>query len=249
MIKIKSIFLSTLCFLILSCNEKEKHSFPIEKRFWDTEDYRAANLELNYGYDSDEKLPSFDDPETRMIVEKLVDHENYKIVLDDKELGIKHRNRVAEKFFRQWKDMTEIYQAMDRKDNYLYDKEELAVFEFGLGLQLRYFKLGNDQILENADDPDSENVNINLNIQTLIENFNIYLDKINEEKAYSEDGKKMIAKGIDKYFTNLVELYPNANYKTMLKKIDLMNAKSKSQEIKSSLSKLKTLIESKKTNE
>lgn len=249
MIKIKYLFLSLLSIAILSCNEKEKHSFPTEKRFWDASDYRTANLELNYGYDVDEKLPSFDDPTTRVILEKLVDHENYKIVLDDKELGLKHKNRVAEKFFLQWKDMTNIYQAMDRKDNYLYDKEQLAVYEFGLGLQLRYFKLGNDAILESADDPSSENFNINNNIQTLLDNFSNYLDKINEEKAYSEEGKKMISRGIDKYFTDLVELYPNANYSKMVKKIDLMHAKSKSPEIKSSLTKLKELIESKKVQE
>lgn len=249
MIKIKYIFLSLLCIVILSCNEKEKHSFPTEKRYWDAADYRVANLELNYGYDVDEKLPSFDDPATRIILEKLVDHENYKIVLDDKELGLKHKNRVAEKFFLQWKDMTNIYRAMDRKDNYLYDKEQLAVYEFGLGLQLRYFKLGNDAIIESADDPSSVSFNIDNNIQTLLDNFSNYLDKINEEKSYSEEGKKMISRGIDKYFTDLVELYPNANYNKMVKKIDLLNAKSKSPEIKSSLTKLKGLIESKKAQE
>lgn len=251
MTKIKYIFLSLLSLAILNCKEQEAHAFPTEKRFWKIEDYRAANLELNYGYESDEKLPSLDDPATRIIIEKLVDHENYKVVLDDKELGIKHRNRVAQDFFRQWKDMTNIYQGMDRKDNYLYDKEQLAVFEFGLGLQLRYFKLGNDEIIESADDPNSNSVkfNINSNIQTLIANYNIYLDKINEEKAYSEEGKKMIARGIDKYFTDLVEVYPNANYSKMERKIDLMNDKSNSQDIKTSLSKLKELIESKKTRE
>lgn len=249
MIKIKHLFLSILSLAILSCNEKEKHSFPTEKRFWDAADYKAANLELNYGYDVDEKLPSFDDPSTRMILEKLVDHENYKIVLDDKELGIKHKNGVAEKFFLQWKDMTKIYQAMDRKDNYLYDKEQLAVYDFGLGLQLRYFKLGNDVILESADDPNSVRFNINSNIQALLGNFSNYLDIINEEKAYSEEGKKMISRGISKYFTDLVELYPNVNYSEMIKKIDLMNAKSKSSEIKNSLTQLKKLIESKRAEE
>lgn len=244
--KLYSVFLFFICLLLINCQEKEEHSFPIEKRFWDVEDYRAANLELVYGYDSDEKLPSFDDPTTKIIVEKLVNHENYKVVLDDKELGIKYKNQVAGKFFKEWKEMTKIYQAMDLKDNYLYDKEQLAVFQFGLGLQLRYFKLGNDQILQSADDPNAENFNINSNIRTLIENFNIYLDKINEEKAYSLEGKKMISKGIDKYFIDLVELYPNANYKMMLKKIDLMHAKSNSLEIKNSLIALKSKIESKK---
>lgn len=250
MTKIKSLILVILFLTISNCKEEE-HPFPTEKRFWSISDYRDVNLELNYGYESDERLPSFDDPETRIIIQKLVDHENYKIVLDDKELGIKHRNEVARKFFSQWKDMTNIYQATDRKDNYLYGLEQLAVFEFGLGLQLRYFKLGNDEIIESADDPNSNSVKnrVNSNIKTLLANFNIYLDKINEEKAYSEEGRKMISKGIDKYFTDLVELYPNANYVNMVKKIDLMHKKSNSPKIKASLIKLKELIASKKPKE
>jgi len=245
----KNIFLLFLCFLILSCNENEEHAFPIEKRFWNIKDYKAANLELNYGYETDEKLPSFDDPETSIIVKKLVDHENYKVVLEDKELGIKYRNRIAEKFFVRWKDMMNIYQEMDLKDNYVYDKEKLAVYEFGLGLQLLYFKLGNDEMLESADNPDAVSLTINANIQTLIDNFINYLDTINEEKAYSDEGKKMISNGIDTYFINLVELYPNANYSKLIHKIDLMNTKSKSPEIKNSLVQLKKHIESKKPKE
>lgn len=249
MINTKYILVLFLSFLVINCSEKEKHSFPIEKRFWDIKDYEAASLELNYGYENDEILPSFDDPETSIIVKKLVDHENYKIILNDNELGIKHRNGIAEKFFVRWKEMTNIYQAMDRQDNYLYDKEQLAVYEFGLGLQLRYFKLGNDVILENSDDPNSVNYHVNSNIQNLIGNFINYLDNINEEKSYSEEGKIMISQAIDSYFTDLVKLYPNADYRAMIKKIDLMKVKSESQEIKNSLTKLKQLIDSKKTQE
>jgi len=144
--------------------------------------------------------------------------------------------------------MTNIYQATDLKDNYLYDKEKLAVFEFGLGLQLIYFKLGNDEIIQGSDDPNSNRTqnNIKSNIKTLISNFNNYLDKINDEKAYSEEGKKILAKGIDKYFSQLIDLYPDADYTGMLKKISLMHQKSNSNEIKTSLIKLKELIESKK---
>ena len=145
--------------------------------------------------------------------------------------------------------MMNIYQEMDLKDNYVYDKEKLAVYEFGLGLQLLYFKLGNDEMLESADNPDAVSLTINANIQTLIDNFINYLDTINEEKAYSDEGKKMISNGIDTYFINLVELYPNANYSKLIHKIDLMNTKSKSPEIKNSLVQLKKHIESKKPKE
>lgn len=250
MTKIRIIFL-TVVFLSLTNCSTEKHKFPIEKRYWDTQDYAEAIHELNHGYEPDEKLPTFDDPQTRIIVEKLTDPQNYAVVLDDKELGLKHKNDVAESFFIRWKDMHKIYQATDRKDKYLYDKEMLAVWQFGLGLQLKYFKLGNDRILESADDPDSARIRnqLNSNISTLIKNYIIYLDEINDEDALSDEGKEKLAAGIDQYFTELVQLYPDANFTGMESKIELMEKKTKSDKIKNSLSKLKELIESKKARQ
>ena len=250
MTKIRIILIALISLTIISCNT-EKHKFPLDKRYWDLNDYDDVVLELNYGYEADEKLPTFDDPETRIIVEKLTDQQNFSVVLDDNELGLKHRNDVAEKFFSEWKNMNNIYNALDRKDQYLYDKEMLAVWHFGLGLQLKYFKLGNDQIKENADDPNSSRVknNINSNVSTLIKNYLIYLDEINNEKAFTEEGKIKLANGIDKYFPALIELYPNANYSGMQNKAELMLKKAESDKIKSSLKKLIELIGSKSKKE
>jgi|SRR5690554_2500401 len=247
MMKTKIILLAVICLTLTNCTT-EKHKFPIEKRYWDIQDYAEAVRELNYGYEADEKLPAFDDPQTRIIVEKLTDAQNYAIVLDDKELGLKHRNEVAEKFFLRWKDMQDIYRATDRKDKFIYDKEMLAVWQFGLGLQLKYFKLGNDNILEVSDDPDSSGVKnqINSNVRTLIKNYNIYLDIINNENALSIEGQEKLSEGIDEYFTALIELYPDVNYSEMERKIELMKQKTQSDTIKKSLSKLKELIDSKK---
>lgn len=250
MIKIRIILFAIISITLTNCNT-EKHKFPLDKRYWDLNDYDDAVLELNYGYEADEKLPTFDDPQTRIIVEKLTDQQNFNIVLDDNELGLKHRNNVAEKFFNEWKNMNNIYDALDRKDQYLYDKEMLAVWHFGLELQLKYFKLGNDQIKENADDPNSSRVknNINSNIKTLINNYLIYLDEINNEKAFTESGKDKLADGIDKYFPALIELYPNANYSGMKNKAELMLKKAESDKIKASLNNLIKLIDSKNKKE
>ncbi|MCQ0113049.1 hypothetical protein [Zhouia amylolytica] len=248
--KFRLILLITISITLTNC-QSEKHEFPIDKRYWDLNDYDKAVLELNYGYEADEKLPSFDDPNTRIIVQKLTDQNNFNVVLDDKELGLKYKNEVAEKFFKEWKGMTKIYNALDRKDEYLYDKEMLAVWHFGLELQLKYFKLGNDLIIENADDPNSSKVknNINSNVKTLINNFIIYLDEINNEKAFSEEGIIKLAIGIDKYFPALVELYPNANFRAMKNKAELMVKKSESSKIRTPLKKLIALIDSKKETE
>jgi hypothetical protein len=247
---IKYAFIAFMCLTITNCKTEET-KFALDKRYWDTKDYDKAVLELRYGYENDEKLPTFDNPEQRRIVEKLTDHQNYKVVLEDQELGINHRNEVATAFFNEWKDMSQIYTATDRKDKYLYDKEMLAVWQFGLGLQLKYFKLGNDQIKENADDPNSSRVknNVNSNVNTLIKNYLIYLDEINNEDAFTEEGKSSLAEGINNYFTELIELYPNANYAGMENKAELMLKKSESEKIKASLNNLIELINSKKTQE
>lgn len=232
-------FLLTLTF---SNCKQEDQNFPLDKRYWDIEDYDTAVLELKYGYKKDEPLPTFDNPESSLIVEKLTDHQNYKVVLDDKELGLNYRNEVASKFFTEWKSMNNVYSSMDRKDQYRYEKEFLAVWHFGLGLQLKYFKLGNDQITQNADDPDSSSAKrtITSNVNTLIKNYLIYLDEVDNESAFSENGKKLFAEGIETYFTALIELYPDADYSPMKKKATLLLNKSKSAVIKNSL---KSLIE------
>ena len=172
MSKIKLILLIVISIILTNCNT-DKHKFPIDKRYWTTKDYVSVIYEFRYGYKSDEKLPTFDDPKNRIIVEKLTDQQNFAIILDDNELGIKHRNDVAESFFMRWKDMHNIYQAVDRKDKYIYDKEMLAVWQFGLGLQLKYFKLGNDNVIKNADDPESSYTknSVNSNVNTLIKNY------------------------------------------------------------------------------
>ncbi|MGX1931219.1 hypothetical protein [Flagellimonas sp. 2504JD4-2] len=246
---IKSSFLPLLILVLttLAC-KTEKNEFPLEKRFWDAEDYKKVTLELKYGYKSDEKLPSFDDPETRPIVEKLTDHTNYEVVLNDEELGLKYKNNVASAFFQEWRDMQDIYQARNVQDKYLYEMEMLKVWHFGLGLQLRYFKLGNDDILASSDDPEALNTifRINSNVKTLISNFNIYLDEINNENAFSGDGKKLLAQGIDNYFVALIELYPEANFDVLERKLDLLTKKTSSADIKNSLSNLKDIIQSKK---
>lgn len=247
MTKNKYALITLICLILGSCQTKE-HEFPLDKRYWDTKDYADVIRELRFGYEQDEKLPTFNDPETRVIVEKLTDEQNFKVVLDDQELGLKYKNEIAQEFFKRWRDMNKIYQATDRTDKYIYEKEMLEVWQFGLALQLDYFKLGNDQIIETADDPNSYQTknNINTNIQTLVQNFGIYLDIIDMENALSESGKKLFAKGIDKYFTQIIELYPNVNYSGLERKAELMIKKIKSNEIKSSLNKLIELIQSKK---
>ncbi|OBQ51994.1 hypothetical protein JJL45_02780 [Tamlana sp. s12] len=251
MTKFKYLFLAICCLALTQCKTEEDHEYPINKRYWDVDDYDKAILELRFGYENDEKKPTFSNPEGRVVVEKLTDQQNFLVVLRDNELGLKHRNDVASEFFKHWQDMQQIYTATDRKDKYVYDMEMLAVWQYGLGLQLDYFSLGNEQIKESADDPNSTSLKrrVDSNIKILINNYIIYLDEINDEKSFSEAGKAKLAEGIDVYFSKLIALYPNGDYSGMKKKAELMLNKSESKEIKSSLNKLIALIDSKKNQE
>ncbi|UUV21675.1 hypothetical protein [Paenimyroides aestuarii] len=242
---IKNLTLALVVLTVLSCN-KENNVFPTDKRYWDINDYNKVVRELNYGYEKDDMLPTFDDPNTKIIVEKLTDKQNFNIVLEDNELGLKHRNEIAEKFFNEWKNMTTIYNVLDRKDQYLYEDEMLAVWHFGLELQLKYFKLGNEQVEESADDPNAPRVksNINSNVNTLIKNYLIYLDEINNEDAFSEAGKSKLAQGIDNYFPKLINLYPESDFNAMKSKAELLSKKTNSEKIKVSLNNIIALIDS-----
>lgn len=241
----KIFFLSLLFLSLIGCKEESK--FPLDKKYWDVEDYDYVIREIKFA-NPDEKMPTFDDPETKLIIEKFTDEENYKVVLDDNQLGLKHRSEIGQQFFNKWRDMVTIYNATDRTDKYLYEREYLEVYNFGLGLQIKYFKLGNEEIIERADDPNSLSVQntVNSNTETLVNNMILYLNEINNEKAYTNTGLDLLANGIDENFTELVNTYPNYNYGNLLEKIDLMLKKTKSENIKKSLEKLKTLIESKK---
>ncbi|MBP2834194.1 hypothetical protein J8281_18495 [Aquimarina sp. U1-2] len=247
MMRVKFFLLVLVSLSFIKCDDKNA-KYPTDKRYWDPMDYANVITELKYGYESDEVLPSYKDPESKVVFEKLIDQQNFKVILDDDELGKKHRNEVASDFFMRWRDMNSIYRQRDRKDNFIYDRELIKVWHFGLSLQLRYFKLGNDVITKTSADPNSGQSSrlINSNIRSLLSNFNNYLDEINEEKSFSEEGKKMISEGIDEYFSKLVDLYPEANYSAIQRNIELLNKKSQSSDIKASLTKLNDLIKSKK---
>lgn len=234
--------------LILGC-DKKNDKFPLDKRFWTVDDYTEVILELRYGYKDGEKLPTLDDSETQQIVQKFIDTENFKVVLNDKELGTKHKSEVAVAFFDKWKDMINIYSDLDKKDKYIYEIEYIETYKFGLELQLFYFRLGNEEILASSDDPNSDYIKniIDSNINTMVNNFSFYLDDINKEDAFSENGKKIYSEVANKYFIKLIEENPKANYDSLKEKIILMESKSKSETIKTALKNILSKIEDLKT--
>lgn len=231
----------TLLFtaLLVGCSGKYGN-IPFEKVYWTPQDYDDVVFELRFPDNKDDKLPTFDNPETRLILEKLTDPKNYQVVLDDDELGLRYRNDVAENFFHKWKNMNKIYWAMDRKDQYIYDIELIECYKFGLGLQRSYFQLGNEAIIESAIDPNSPDAKrrVNSNVGILVNNYHNYLDIIKNEKAISAEGLRRFSEGLDEHFSALVEQYPTADFKDTRRQMELLLNKSKSEEIKKSLTNL-----------
>ncbi|NER18408.1 hypothetical protein [Spongiivirga citrea] len=230
-----------LCLLILvSCEEKSK--YPVDKRYWTPEDYHSVLLNSLYKNNEEDKTPSFNDPETRIVVEKLMDHSNYLIVLDDNELGLKYRSEVAQKFFDEWKDLYKLYNVTDRKDQYKYEKEFLSAVDFGLGLQIKYFKLGNDNIIKNSSNPKESRIQNILkdNEQIVVVNFENQLELINEESVFSKEGLDKLNSIYDEHFVNLHNTFPSARYSSLVTKMELLKEKCTSEKIRKTLDELIT---------
>ncbi|MFP2997715.1 hypothetical protein ABN763_17520 [Spongiivirga sp. MCCC 1A20706] len=234
-----------LLLIVTSCEKKSK--YPIDKRYWTPEDYHSVLLNSLYKNSDEDKTPSYADPETRMVVQKLMDHQNYLIVLDDNELGLKYRSEVAQKFFDEWKDLEKLYNVTDRKDQYTYEKEYLDAVDFGLGLQIKYFKIGNDNIIKNSSNPNEQRISniLRENEQTIIDNFTYKLELINQESAFSKEGLDKLNSIYKEHFTSLHNTFPKARYSNLIDKMNLLKTKSNSEKIKSTFQELISLMEKK----
>lgn len=235
----KRIFtpLFVVCILLSSCGGTE-NKFPTDKRYWDPQDYKDVIWRIRTTPE-EQGRPKFADPETSIVIRKIVDPANYEVVLTDPELGLNHKAEVAQLFFEEYRNIVDLYRAMDRQDLYVYPEELIEIQKFGLGLQLNYFKLGNDRILQQADKPDDASVQntIRSNEEIILKNFNNYLDNINDEKSFSTFAPKL-ADGITLYFMKLPETFPGANYSITLSKAELMLEKAQGVEIKAALTNL-----------
>lgn len=236
--KIKTFLSITIISLALGCNNESR--FPMEKRYWTVEDYDDVIREIDYNTPKDERLPEFANSETSAVITKLIDTENFKVILNDEELGLNHRSNVSEKFFMEYKDLANAYNVLDRKDNFIYGPELIEILKFGLELQLVYFELGNRNIKSTVDDPNASEVRelIRSNEKVIFANFNNYLDFVNKENSFSPEVLSDYAEGIDIYFSKLYETFPKGNKRIILKKAELMLKKSQHSDVKKSLEKL-----------
>jgi hypothetical protein len=226
-----------IALILFGCSKESR--FPVNKRYWDSKDYGDVILKISYGTPDGEEFPRFSNPETSIVIRKLLDAENYRVILEDSELGLNYRNEEGQKFFNHYRDLTKAYSIMDVQDKFVYAEELAEILKFGLELQIVYFKLGNERIVAQSDSPESESIQnvIRSNETTAVKNFNVFLDQVNDEKSYGEYAS-LIASGIDEIFPKLMKSFPNANYSSMITKAELMLNKTQNEEIKTSLTVL-----------
>src|SRR5215510_12331116 len=194
--------LKAFSFLVLllffgSCSER----FPMDKRYWTPEDYEKVIFEIEYNTPEGEEFPRFAEPESATVIRKLVDAENYKVTLEDSELGLNFRNEVSQEFFTNYKNLSSLYSRTNRQDQYIYAEELIEIHKFGLGFQLQYFSLGNERIKKESDSPEDASTKevLGKNEQTIIHNFNLYLDDIEHEDQFSTFAPAL-AEGITVHF-------------------------------------------------
>lgn len=133
----------------------------------------------------------------------------------------------------------ELYSGMDVQDKFIYAEELAEMRKFFLGFQIVYFRVGNENIANQSDERNT----MRRNKQTIIGNFNSYLEGLRREKAYGPYAANL-GEGITTHFTKLIETFPNANYKGMLSTAKAMQGKVETPEVKKALSGLIAKLES-----
>ncbi len=233
-----------LCVFLTACGGVQS-KFPLDKKYWSVEDYDKALRLVRFDTPGDERYPEFENKKTSPIIKKLIDHQNFLVILTDEQLGLSYRNEISDDFFDHYKTMVKTYRVTNEKDQFIYDDEFVEIQKFGLNLQLHYFKLGNDRIIKEADDPEARDIKslVSSNLRTIFSNYNNYLDLVNSEKSFTAASLTAYADGIDKWFPKLFETFPNGDFKITKNKAKLMLKKSESPVVKAAIEGLLSKIE------
>jgi hypothetical protein len=245
-----SILSVAILFLFASNSNDLAEQYRLNKKFWDVKDYKNAVSKIKYT-NKKEKKPCYAVPEKAPIFRKVIDKNNISVVIEDEELGLNHRSEFASEMFDQYRNLVEVYQDIDREDKFVYPMELTDILKFGLYLQLHYFDLGNQAIIQKADNPDASDVKrvLRSNEQTLIGNYCIYLGFIKQEHSFSDEALDSYVDGVNEYFPMVIDKFPDANFNEMTKKAKDMLKKTESQKVKTALSNLLSKLESDQTEE
>lgn len=240
--------LKLICLLLLlnSC-KKENQDYPMEKPVWDMTDYENVKTEILFGTPEGEKFPGFS--QNTEVFLRLTDKTSISKILDDNSLGIQYRQEYSEKLFNLWRDLVEGYSTLDKQDKFIYPMELVKLRDWGYYIQIKYFKLGNEEILKKAVSEDDVKSVLNENEQTVVNNFIHGISFLTQEHALNEEAAQEYAKILKDNYTLLIETFPNADYLHMESTIDDILKKVKTNSIKESLNEIKKAIEATKAED
>lgn len=236
--KVSLLLFMAVTVALISCNNSKEASiseqYHLDKKFWDQHDYSNAVNKIKYGGEANK--PAFDN-ELAPVLNKMLDMNNISVVMEDESLGIEHRSDFGNAIFDEWRDLREAYHGKDEQDMFKYPTELVEILKFGLGFQQYYFKLGNDKVRIEEDDVDKQEVKrvVRHNLGAMVSNYNLYLDYMDYEESFTDPALNSYAEGIDRYFPQLMEKFPNASYNSMQKKAAAMLKKTEHAEVKQSL--------------
>ena len=246
--KLRVLYFLFFLLVVFSCGNSDSGSFPIKKKYWTPEDYIAVNEELSSLKFNNKELPNLDDPKTAPLFQKIVDTNNFSIVVNDNQLGLEHRKEFISKMFDQYRRLGEQYAETDRSDKYKYPLELVEIEKFGLALQIYYIETGNQSIIKNADNPNAPDV-IDIttkNRNILIRNYTLYLEHVNHEDRFTDKALISYSEGIKDFFPKVINnVAPDGDYSGMLDKIDNMLKKSNNSLIIAELQHIQSLLKSK----
>ena len=239
-LKIFLHFITITCVLFFaSCGNELAENYRLNKKFWDAKDYDNAIYYIKFTK-KEEKKPCYSVPEKAPIFKKIISKNNVSVVVEDKELGLKHRSEFITEVFKRYQKILKLYTEIDREDKFIYSLELVDILKFGLYIQTYYIDLTNQLILKDSDDPEASEVVkvIDHNEDVLVQNYCAYLDIVKQEEALSEEALDSYIAGINEYFYTVIKKYPKANFSDMIYKTKAMLNKTKSSKMKKALNKL-----------
>lgn len=232
-----NLLFGVVLLFMYSCGSGISENYHIEKPIWDVDDYALAIEEIKLSQVNEAEIPTISNPELAQVFHKLTDKNNLFLVLEDKELGLKHRSEISSRFFNFGQDIMGIYGELDVQDKYVHPKEYILAIDFFLTAQRLHFKIGNENIKKQT--VDFENY-IKSNEATVVNNFENYISFLINEEAFDSESRKELALMLDAQVKDLITTFPTYSdaYLDLRNSAETVKLKVKSIELQNSLTNL-----------
>ncbi len=243
---------------LFSCAEaevEEKEHVPTEgeietnkllkKDYWTPSEYLTILYYIAHS-ESVEDYPNFDNPDNVATIRKLLDTENFKVILEDEKLSLKERCDAGQEFFERSNKMIVLYE-ITKDDKFTYDEEFAEILYFSGLVWIAEIKTMNAYIAERTDIKSSEEIAsaIQSNEKTCLRNFRTYLKYTRDEHKFGKAALKKYIQGINDHFPEAINTFPGADYELTSRVAFNMLIIAEDRDLKDAISRLIDLLEEK----